>query len=133
MLADVAGEPDARAVGGDIDLLGDVGAVEEHRVEAGLPFDGVAAVAGVPHEGVVAGAQEGHVGAGAAVHEVVPLAADEEIVPGPAIEGQSRSTFAGECDARVDGVVAREAVDRELSLAAFAPGDVAPWRPGPRP
>ena len=56
MLADVAGEADAAAVGGDVDVLGDVGAVEDHRVEAVLPFDGVAAVAGVPDEGVVAGA-----------------------------------------------------------------------------
>src|SRR5262249_33686601 len=30
---DVAGEEDARAVRRDVDLLGDVGAVEEHRVE----------------------------------------------------------------------------------------------------
>ena len=65
-VADVAGEPDATAVGGDVDLLVDVGAVEEHRVVAGLALDGVAAVAGVPDEGVVAGAQQGDVVAPAA-------------------------------------------------------------------
>ena len=44
------------AVGREVDILGDVGAVEEHRVGAALALDGVAAVAGVPDEGVVAGA-----------------------------------------------------------------------------
>ena len=66
MLADVAGEADAAAVGREVDLLGDVGAVEQHRVVAVLAFDDVAAVAGVPDEGVVAGAEEGRVVAAAA-------------------------------------------------------------------
>ena len=76
-VADVAGEADAAAVGGDVDLLVDVGAVEEHRVGAVLALDGVAAVARVPDEGVVAGAQEGHVVAAAAVDDVVAVAADQ--------------------------------------------------------
>ena len=88
-VADVAGEPDALAVGGDVDLLVDVGAVEEHRVDAGLAFDGVAAVAGVPDERVVAGAHERHVVAGAAVDEVVALAADEDVVAVAAVERQA--------------------------------------------
>ena len=49
---------DAPAVGRDVDVLGDVGAVEQHRVEAGLAFEGVVVVARVPDEGVVAGAHE---------------------------------------------------------------------------
>ena len=61
----------AAAIGGDVDVLGDVGAVEQHRVDAGLAFDGVVVVARVPHEGVVAGAQQGDVVAVAAVDEVV--------------------------------------------------------------
>ena len=71
-VADVAEEADAAAVGRDVDVLVGVGAVEEHRVGAGLAFDGVAAVARVPDEGVVAGAQEGHVVAAAAVDESLP-------------------------------------------------------------
>src|SRR5262249_55748983 len=50
-VGDVAGEAESGAVGGELDLFGDVGAVEEHGVGAGLAFDGVAAVAGVPLEG----------------------------------------------------------------------------------
>ena len=68
------------AVGRDVDLLVDVGAVEEHRVGAVLALDGVAAVAGVPDEGVVAGAQEGRVVAAAAVDEVVAVAAEQHVV-----------------------------------------------------
>ena len=49
----------APAVGRDVDVLADVGAVEEHRVEAGLAFEGVVVVAGIPDEDVVAGAHEG--------------------------------------------------------------------------
>ena len=64
---DVAGEPHPAAVGRDVDVLVDVGAVEQQRVGAGLALDGVAAVAGVPDEGVVAGAQ---------ISDVVAAAAD---------------------------------------------------------
>ena len=70
-------QPRVRAVGRDVDLLGDVGAVEQQRVVAGLALDGVAAVAGVPDERVVAGAQQGRVVAAAAVDQVVALAADD--------------------------------------------------------
>ena len=72
-VGDVAGEADAAAVGRDVDVLADVGAVEEHRVEAGLALDGVVVVAGVPDEGVVAGAHQGDVVAVAAVDQVVAL------------------------------------------------------------
>ena len=85
-VADVAGEPDAAAVGREVDLLGDVGAVEQQRVGAGLALDGVAAVAGVPDERVVAGAHEGHVVAAAADDQVVAGAADEDVVAVAAVE-----------------------------------------------
>src|SRR5262249_58523121 len=40
-VADVAGEPRAAAVGRDVDVLGDIGAVEQERVVARLPLDRV--------------------------------------------------------------------------------------------
>ena len=78
-VGDVAGEAHARAVGGDVDVLVDVGAVEQHRVGAGLALDDVAAVARVPDERVVAGAQQRHVVAAAADDDVVAVAADEDV------------------------------------------------------
>ena len=75
-VGDVAGEQDAPAVGRDVDVLGNVGAVEQHRVEAVLAFDGVVVVAWVPHERVVAGAHQRGVVAVAAVDEVIALAAE---------------------------------------------------------
>ena len=68
------------AVGRDVDVLVDVGAVEQHRVGAVLAFDDVAAVAGIPLEHVVAGAQQRDVVAPAAVDEVVAVAADQRVV-----------------------------------------------------
>src|SRR5262249_27356653 len=50
--ADVAGQPQVAAVGRQVDLLGDGGTVEDHRVLTVPAIDGVAAVAGVPHERV---------------------------------------------------------------------------------
>ena len=106
MLATSRVKPDALAVGRDVDLLVDVGAVEQHRVGAGLSFDGVAAVAGVPHEGVVAGAHEGHVVASAAVDQVVAVAADQDVVAvaadqrvvaGAAVHGDRDQTRQGHC------------------------------------
>ena len=47
-------------------FLIDVRAVEKHRVEAGLSFDGVASVAGIPDEGVVPCPHQGCVIAAAA-------------------------------------------------------------------
>src|SRR5262249_56821396 len=51
---DVAGEPHPRAIGRDVDVLGNVGAVEQHRVVAGLALDDVGAIARVPDERIVA-------------------------------------------------------------------------------
>ena len=59
-------------------MLGHVGAVEQHRVVAGLSFEGVAAVAGIPDEGVVAGTEERAVVAAVAVDRVVALAAQQQ-------------------------------------------------------
>ena len=73
-------KPQPAAVGREVDVLVDVGAVEEHRVVAVLALDGVAAVAGVPDEGVVAGAHEGDVVAAAAGDDVVAVAADQHVV-----------------------------------------------------
>ena len=97
-VADVAGEAHPPAVGRDVDVLVDVGAVEQQRVGAVLAFDDVAAVARVPDEGVVAGAEQRRVVAAAAVDEVVAVAAEQHVV----------AVAAG------DGVVAGAAVDGEL-------------------
>ena len=105
------------AVGRDVDVLVDVGAVEEHRVVAGLALDDVAAVAGVPDEGVVAGAHEGHVVAASADDQVVALAADEDVVAVAAVQRQrdrARVEPGG-----VDRVVAAQGVDREAVVRAF--------------
>ena len=50
----VAEEPQPVSVGREVDVLCRGGAVEDHRVVAGLAFDGVAAIARIPHERVVA-------------------------------------------------------------------------------
>ena len=62
------------------------GAVEDHRVGAGLAFDGVAAIARIPHERVVARAQLREVVAPVAVDRVVAVAAAQLLHPGAAGE-----------------------------------------------
>ena len=121
-VGDVAEEAHAPAVGRDVDVLGDVGAVEQQRVEAGLAFDGVVVVAGVPDEDVVARAHEGSVVAVAAVDQVVALAADDRSAPRPpfivswiAVGLQRR---------RVDHVVAAKAVDRQPIVRLLLEEDV---------
>ena len=79
------------AVGRDVDVLGDIGAVEQHRVEAGLAFDGVVVVARVPHERVVARAHQRHVVAVAAVEEVVALAAMTQVLAESAVDREQDS------------------------------------------
>jgi hypothetical protein len=81
-VGDVAGEAHPLAVGRDVDGLGDIRAVEQQGVEAGLTIDRVASVARVPDERVVARTQQRHVVAGAAVDEIVALAADQRVVAG---------------------------------------------------
>ena len=58
-VGDVAEEQHAAAVGDDVDVLGDVGAEEQHRVRVALALERVVAVARVPLEDVVAGAHLG--------------------------------------------------------------------------
>ena len=85
----------------------DVGAVEEQRVGAGLAFDGVAAVAGVPDERVVAGAHQGDVVAASAVDQVVARTSDQDVGTISAIERQRDHIRLQ--TARVDSVVAPRA------------------------
>ena len=92
----------------DVDLLRDVGAVEQHRVEAVLALERVVVVARVPDEGVVARAHQRRVVAVAAVDEVVALAAEEHVVAEAAVH---RELDAVGLEARgVDHVVAAEPV-----------------------
>ena len=116
--AGVAEEREPVAVCGQGDVLGDVGAVEEHRVGAVLAFDGVAAVARIPDERVVAGTHERQVVAPVSVERVVPVAAEHRldalaagnrVVSGAAVEAQGdRLGCEGCCR---DHVVAAETVD----------------------
>ena len=78
-VAEVAGEPHPLAVRRGLEVLVPGGAVEEHRVDAVLAFDRVAAVARIPLEDVVAGAEEGDVVALLAVDEVVAVAAEQAV------------------------------------------------------
>ena len=82
-----AEEPEPVSVRRQVDLLGDVGAVEAHRVGTGLAFDRVAAVARIPDEGIVAGAQQGPVVASVAVERVVALAAEQGLRSGSPGQG----------------------------------------------
>ena len=95
-VADVAGQPRPAAIGRDVDVLVDVGAVEQERVVARAAVDRVAAIARIPDEGVVAAAERGH---------VIAAAADDEVVAGAA----------------GDGVVAVAAIEREVDLAGMEP------------
>ena len=113
---------DAAAVREDVDVLGDVGAVEQHRVEAVLALDRVVVVARVPHEGVVARAHERGVVAVAAVDEIVALAADEQVLAEAAVHRQLDPVrFQA---ARVDDVVAALRVDRQPVVRLLLEDDV---------
>ena len=96
------------------------GAVEDHRVGAGLAFDGVAAIARIPHERVVARAQLREVVAPVAVDRVVAVSAEQRldahgagdrVVSGAAVERQGDRL--GREVGRRDRVVAVETVDSE--------------------
>src|SRR5262249_40424948 len=79
-VVDVAGEAHASTVGGYIDVLGDVDAVEVEPVDAVLTVDGIVAVALIPLEDVVAGAEEGDVVARASIDEIVAAATIERVI-----------------------------------------------------
>ena len=132
---DVAGEERAPAVGDDIDVLVDVRAEEQHRVDAVLAFDRVVAVARVPLEHVVAGAEQGDVVAVVAEDEVIAvaaeqhvraLAAEDRVVAGAAVDRQLHDARGQR--GRGDRVIAAAAVDDERVVRAFAVGDVDPRR-----
>src|SRR4029079_1250933 len=94
---DVAREPSALSVCGDLDLLADVGAEEVEEVAAALAFDDVRAVARIPLEPVVALAQERLVGALVPVDEVVAGASQQEICAVAAAEDvAARAAVLGE-------------------------------------
>ncbi len=101
----------SRAVGGDVDFLADVGAVEQQRVDARLPIHSVAAVARIPDVGVVSSAEQGEVVATAAEDEVVARAAGDRVIAVAAVDRQIHLT--GMKPRRVDDVVASEPVYRE--------------------
>ena len=121
-VGDVAEEEHAPAVRRDVDVLGDVGAVEQHRVEAGLALERVVVVARVPDEGVVAGAHQRGVVAVAAVDQVVALAADEHVVAEAAVHRELDAV--GLEAGRVDDVVAAEPVEDEPVVGRFGEEDV---------
>ena len=76
---DIAGEAHASTIGGDIDVLGEVDAVEVEPVDAVLTFDGVVGIALIPLKDVVAGAQESDVVARAPIDHIVAAAAIERV------------------------------------------------------
>ena len=95
-VAGVAEELEPASVGGDVDLFGCCGAVEDHPVVAVLALDDVAAVARIPDERVVARAHQGRIGSTVAVDRVVAAGTEQQL----------RSRAAGQ------GVVPVAAVER---------------------
>ncbi len=133
-VGDVAGEPEAVAVRRQVDLLGDVGAVEEQRVGAVLALDDVATVTRIPDEGVVVGTQERDVVAAVPVDRVVPVAAEqclrtgaagEIVVSVPAVD-RRRDRVGEDAVALVDAhlVVTRPGVDADLRDAVAFEAEV---------
>ena len=77
--ADVAGEPHAVAVGGDVDLSPTLEPLKSSRSSPPWPSTMSLVVAGIPLEAVVAAAEQRHVGAVVAVDDVVAAAAEERL------------------------------------------------------
>ena len=139
---DVAEKQRASAIRHDVDVLGRVGAEEQHRVGAVLAFDGVVAVARVPLEHVVAGAEQRDVVAVVAEHEVVAvaakdgvgaLAAEDGVVAGARVDRELDD--AGRHGGGGDAVVAAGPSDHERVVRSLGIGDVDLRSPGraPRP
>ncbi len=120
-VADIAEQANPVAIGRDVDVLVDVGAIEQQRVGAGLAFDRVAAVARVPDERVIALAEERHVVAATANHQVIAAAAGQRVVAVTAV--QHEIDMAGTERRSVDGVVAAEAVDGQRVVGTLGMGD----------
>ena len=130
-VGDVAEEQRAAAIGRDVDVLGDVGAEEQHFVEAVLTFDCVVAVAGVPLEHIVARAKESdvvavvtedEVVAVAGQHDVGALAAEHGVVARPGVDREL--DHAGRQGGGGDAVVAAQRVDDQRVVRALRLGDV---------
>jgi hypothetical protein len=129
-VGDVAEEQHAAAVGFDVDVLGDIGAVEDHGVGARLALDHVIVVAGIPDEDVVSGAEQRHIVAVAAVDVSFP--ALPMTVSRPRPPNISKLDPAGLEAAGVDQVVATEGVDHE-TVGRVGMIDGHPGRKGRRP
>ena len=106
MLATLRDEAHPLAVGRHVEVLGDVGAVEQHRVGAVLALDGVVAVTRVPAGRCRRRHPDPDVVAAVAVDEVVAVAAEQDVV----------------AVAAVDGVVPGAAVDGDLDQRGQAVG-----------
>ena len=78
-VAEVAEQSHPLPVGGDVDVLVAVAAVEQHRVGARLALDHVAAVARIPLHRVATGSQHRVIVALVAVDEVVVVAAEQDV------------------------------------------------------
>ena len=113
-VADVAEEPEAVPVRGQVDLLGGCRAVEQHRVGSGPTEDGVAAVARIPDERVVAGSQDRQVVASIAVDDVVPVTAEQQL----------RSGASGEAVVSVAAVDRRRDAVREGAVRVVDPHEI---------
>ncbi len=123
------------AVRNNVDVLVDVGAEEEHRVEAVLALERVVAVAGIPLEDIVLGSHE---------RTVVAVVAEEEVVAGTAEEcvgalrAEERVVACAAVDRQLDdacrqggcrhAVVAAQRVDDECVVGPLGIGDVDPRR-----
>ena len=120
--ADIAKQASAVAVGRDIDLLANIGAVEQQRIGAVLAFDDVAAIARIPLKHVVSGAEQCGVTALITVDEVVSVAANQEVVAGAAKDRviaaaaiNRERELPGREPRRIDGVVAAKRVNVRAS------------------
>src|ERR1044071_5375579 len=81
-VGDIAEQAGTVAIRRNVDLLGDIGAVEQQRICAVLAFDDIAAIARIPLERIVSSAKEGRVAALVAVDEIVSVATDQGVIAG---------------------------------------------------
>src|SRR5262245_15446446 len=96
---------------GDIELLRKIGAIEHHCVSAALPFDDIAAVAGIPLKGVIARAEEDRVAAGFTRNEVAFRSAGQDVVSNAAEDTRGGHNAVGLIQR--ESVVATSACDHD--------------------
>ena len=116
--ADVTGETQTRAVGREVDVFGNIGAVEKQRVLPRLTFYRIVAVARVPKECIVPLAAESDIDIPAPDHQVIAGAADQEVVAIASVQGEIH--LAGRDIGRIDRIDATKAIDDQFILAGFA-------------